>query len=192
MPPTYRDLVGRRCGNPFPATRRRGRFRHSSLRFSLPTLSGISISRFVSICDGKGVDIKWFGASEPTGSTSTPAHRHYIRQATNVENTLGMLSKLCNRRLPQSLPDADCRALAGIISASLKEVHDTLRGPCIPISANENRPGRNRLWTWRGRQAVARHFQRIRQWRIGTETRCQAIELIDGFHAEKLIAGILF
>lgn len=99
----------------------------SSLQFSLPTLSGISISRFVSICKRKGVDIKWFGAGEPAGFTSTPEHWRYIRHATNVESTLGMLSRLCDLRLPQSLTDADCRTLAGIISASFKEVHDALR-----------------------------------------------------------------
>jgi len=99
----------------------------SSLQFSLPALSATSISRFISICKGKGVDIKWFGASEPAGFTSTPAHWRYIRQSTTVDTTLAMLSKLCDLRLPQSLTDADCRTLAHILSESLTEVHDTSR-----------------------------------------------------------------
>lgn len=95
----------------------------SSLQFSLPTLSGPGISRFVAICRDNGVDIKWFGASEPAGFTSTPERWRHIRRATDVESTLRMLSRLCDFRLPLSLTEDDCRTLARIISAALKEVH---------------------------------------------------------------------
>ncbi len=87
----------------------------SSIQFSLLDCSRTQIATFIAACAERGVHIKWFGADEPVGFTSVWTHWRYFGQAQSLPNAQRVLGGLCDMRLPLTLTQADCRAIAGVI-----------------------------------------------------------------------------
>jgi dTDP-4-amino-4,6-dideoxygalactose transaminase len=87
----------------------------SSLQFSLVGLSRVQIERVLSACAERGLHIKWFGAAEAVGFTSVWTHWRYFGDAQTLPNAERVLAGLCDLRLPLTLSQADCRAIAGVV-----------------------------------------------------------------------------
>ncbi len=90
----------------------------SSLQFSLEG-SPADLAAFLRRCIDRGVTLKWFGAAQPIGFTSTYRHWRYAGDAEG-NNTLGrsdaVFRGLFDLRLPLHLTPDDCRLVAEIIA----------------------------------------------------------------------------
>ncbi len=89
----------------------------SSIQFSL-NLSEAQIERFLAECDLRGLYIKWFGKAKPVAFTSNYAHWHYLPKQAPMEESMKVLSQLCDLRTPLSLTAADCDLIGHIIVAA--------------------------------------------------------------------------
>ena len=91
----------------------------SSIQFSLLDCSRTQIAQVIGTCAERGVHIKWFGADEPAGFTSVWTHWRYFGQASSqlqsLPNAERVLGGLCDMRLPLTLTQADCQAIADVI-----------------------------------------------------------------------------
>ena len=94
----------------------------SSLQFSVVDLPAGTIERFIAACAQRGVHVKWFGAETPIGFTSVWSHWRYFGTPQHLPNAERVLGQLCDIRLPLSLSQADCEAIAGTIRAAITEV----------------------------------------------------------------------
>lgn len=94
----------------------------SSIQFSLTGLSRAQTAAVVDACKAGGVHIKWFGADEPVGFTSVWSHWRYFGQAQSLPRAERVLQGLCDMRLPLSLTQADCVAIAGVIRQAVAGV----------------------------------------------------------------------
>ena len=86
----------------------------SSIQFLLPGAGPAGIERFVAACGARGVELKWFGAGEPKGFTSTHAHWEFTPRQV-LPQTDAVLSELSDMRLPLTFSEADCALIARII-----------------------------------------------------------------------------
>ena len=87
----------------------------SSIQFSLLDCSSTQIAQVIAACAERGVHIKWFGADEPVGFTSVWTHWRYFGQPQTLPQAERVLAGLCDMRLPLTLTQADCQAVAGVI-----------------------------------------------------------------------------
>ena len=90
-----------------------------SIQFTLTGLSGEQIERVLKSCRDRGVDIKWFGQSEPVGFTSAPHHWRYLDGNQPLPRTHAMLNALCDMRIPLTLEPGECRLIASILSDAI-------------------------------------------------------------------------
>ena len=88
------------------------------MQFSLD-LPAAAIAAFVAACAARGVFIKWFGAGDPRGFTSVWQHWRYFDQPQRLPNAERVLGSLCDMRLPLTLTQPDCLAIADVIRASI-------------------------------------------------------------------------
>ena len=70
---------------------------------------------FVAACGARGVEIKWFGAAEPSGFTSRYDSWRYLGERQPLPRTLQVLATTCDMRVPLTFTEADCRDIASII-----------------------------------------------------------------------------
>ena len=91
----------------------------SSIQFSVVDLSREHIQRFVAASAERGVHIKWFGADEPAGFTSVWTHWRYFGESQSLPNAERVLGGLCDMRLPLTLSQADCVAIAAVLRETL-------------------------------------------------------------------------
>jgi dTDP-4-amino-4,6-dideoxygalactose transaminase len=91
----------------------------SSIQFSLTGLSRPQVVAVLAGCAQRGLHIKWFGAEEPVGFTSVWTHWRYFGQPQALPQAERVLSRLCDMRLPLSLSEADCQAIAKVLRDSL-------------------------------------------------------------------------
>ena len=94
----------------------------SSIQFSLTGLGRPQTAAVVDACKAGGVHIKWFGADEPVGFTSVWSHWRYLGAAQSLPRAESVLQGLCDMRLPLSLTQADCEAIAGVIRQAVVRV----------------------------------------------------------------------
>lgn len=87
----------------------------SSIQFRLPGIAGHAASGFVEDAKALGVDLKWFGADDPAGFTSTHHSWRYVA-AQSLPQTDHVLSSLFDMRLPLTFSIEDCRQIAAIIA----------------------------------------------------------------------------
>lgn len=92
----------------------------SSIQFSLTGLDRAGVQGFLARCAEQGVHIKWFGAEQPAGFTSVWQHWRYFGEPQSLPMAETVLGGLCDMRLPLSLTEADCRAIAGVIRTALE------------------------------------------------------------------------
>lgn len=100
----------------------------SSFQFALSGLSRLQTERFLAECGNRGVEIKWFGAGEPKGFTSTFRHWRYIHQAQELPATGEILDCLCDFRVPLTFSLTDCEVLATVIREVMEEVAEVPSG----------------------------------------------------------------
>ncbi len=93
----------------------------SSIQFLLPDWPPEKIADIVTRCAARGVELKWFGASEPVGFTSKYDSWRYANPA-RMPNTDQVLAGLLDMRLPLTFSLTDCAQIARIIRAEASAV----------------------------------------------------------------------
>ena len=93
----------------------------SSFQFLLPGLTSEAIQKFLISCAEKGVELKWFGATEPTGFTSRYSSWQYAPKQKLV-NTETILDGLIDMRLPLTFSITDCKIIAKIIKSEVRKL----------------------------------------------------------------------
>ncbi|MEJ2164319.1 MAG: aminotransferase class I/II-fold pyridoxal phosphate-dependent enzyme [Desulfobacterales bacterium] len=87
----------------------------SSIQFSLAGVTRDQIMVFLAECKHRGVEIKWFGGSEPNGFTSNFRHWQYIKELPELPVTRRVLDFMCDFRIPLTFSIEDCRIIAEVI-----------------------------------------------------------------------------
>lgn len=96
------------------------RFVGSSIQFLVDDLDPERIRSFVARCLGRGVELKWFGESEPVAYTSRHDSWRYIEEQP-LPVTDRTLARLCDMRIPLTFSLEDCALIGSIIAACLVE-----------------------------------------------------------------------
>lgn len=86
----------------------------SSIQFRLPDRTPEGCREFVRCAAARGVELKWFGASEPAGFTSSHLHWRYVERQS-LPRTDKVLSTLFDMRLPLTFSVAECHLIGRII-----------------------------------------------------------------------------
>ncbi len=93
----------------------------SSIQFLLPGWAPDDMADIVARCAARGVELKWFGASEPAGFTSKYDSWRYANPV-RMPITDRVLAGLLDMRLPLTFSIADCALIARIIRAEVSTV----------------------------------------------------------------------
>ncbi len=91
----------------------------SSLQFLVPDITSETAFEFLDRCLHQGVELKWFGAPEPQGYTSTHASWKYL-DAQELPQTDLVLHGLFDLRIPLTFTVDDCRLIGRIIREALQ------------------------------------------------------------------------
>ncbi len=102
----------------------------SSIQWLVPDWPSGAIHDFVAGCAVRGVEIKWFGAAEPKGFTSTYRHWRYAG-APDMPNTDRLLACLLDMRLPLTFSLEDCSVIARIIAEEASKIASS-RAELVP------------------------------------------------------------
>lgn len=94
----------------------------SSIQFLLPDWAPDAIENVVARCGERGVELKWFGAREPVGFTSTHDSWRYAERQS-LPQTDRVLAGLLDMRLPLTFSLQDCAQIAQIIRAEVSAVY---------------------------------------------------------------------
>ena len=94
------------------------RFVGSSIQFRLPGWAPEAIEDVTLRCRSRGVELKWFGAAEPTGYTATYPSWGYA-QFPPMPRTDRILAGLLDMRLPLTFSLDDCALIARIIRSEV-------------------------------------------------------------------------
>lgn len=92
----------------------------SSLQF-LVDRRAAEIALFVAACRRRGLHLKWFGAAEPAGYTSTYRHWRYLSGLEPVPRSDAVLARLCDMRIPSALAPEEGEAIVRVIERALDE-----------------------------------------------------------------------
>ena len=87
----------------------------SSIQFMARGLSVAQLPAFVAACGERGVELKWFGEREPKAFTSRYDSWRFIAPQ-HLPNTLSVLEKTLDMRVPLTFELDDCQLLAEIIA----------------------------------------------------------------------------
>ncbi len=87
----------------------------SSFQFRLPDMTQDRLQHFIQATAKRGVELKWFGAEQPTGFTSRHDSWRYA-PAQNLPETDRVLACLLDLRLPLTFSLADCAQIARILA----------------------------------------------------------------------------
>ncbi len=91
----------------------------SSIQFLLPNWTADQIKDLVARCAGRGVELKWFGATEPVGFTSRHDSWRYAR-AQSLPQTDAVLAGLLDMRIPLTFSLEDCVLVASILAEEIR------------------------------------------------------------------------
>ena len=87
----------------------------SSLQFTLTGVDLPAAEAFIKACAERGVEIKWFGAKEPVGFTSSWESWQYLKDVQPLPNTRKILDFMCDFRIPLTFSLDDCITIAAVI-----------------------------------------------------------------------------
>jgi len=87
----------------------------SSIQFTIESFSDQQHSAFLQQCLQRGVELKWFGAAEPTGYTSRYDSWKYLT-LQHLPATDQLLRRLYDCRLPLTFSVKDCENIGNIIA----------------------------------------------------------------------------
>jgi len=94
----------------------------SSLQFTLEDADYSLMKTFLETCAERGVEIKWFGAQEPVGFTSSWESWQYIEDIPELPQTRNTLDFMCDFRIPLTFSMADCAIIATVIGQVATEI----------------------------------------------------------------------
>jgi len=97
------------------------RYVGSSIQFRLPGISPALAGAFVAANRALGVELKWFGATEPVAFTSNHHSWRYV-DPQSLPETDRILSSLFDMRLPLTFSVEDCRHIGSIIAHCAAEL----------------------------------------------------------------------
>ncbi len=87
----------------------------SSIQFRMPGLADEEVGAFLAETAVVGVELKWFGATEPHGYTSSHRSWRFAGEQSAPE-TDRILSRLFDMRIPLTFSEDDCHQIAGLIA----------------------------------------------------------------------------
>lgn len=93
----------------------------SSIQFRMPGATADLCRAMLAACAARGVELKWFGAPEPTGFTSSHHSWRYF-EAQDLPRSDAILANLFDMRLPLTFSLDDCRLIADIIAECAEEL----------------------------------------------------------------------
>jgi len=85
----------------------------SSIQFRVENLC--DVDEFMSRCAARGVELKWFGNKNPHGFTSRYDSWRYLGDVPELPNTLKILNRTFDMRLPLTFDESDMQTITGII-----------------------------------------------------------------------------
>jgi len=85
----------------------------SSIQFRVDELQ--DVDNFIDRCAARGVELKWFGNKDPHGFTSRYDSWKYLGDAPELPNTLKILNRTFDMRLPLTFDESDMQTITGII-----------------------------------------------------------------------------
>ncbi len=94
----------------------------SSLQFRAEAANPSQVAEFIRGCAARGVELKWFGGSEPHGFTSRYDSWRYIKNKQHLPNTLKILATTFDLRIPLTFSTADMRLIGDIIIDELASI----------------------------------------------------------------------
>ena len=94
----------------------------SSLQFTLKDANFSLMKTFLKTCFERGVEIKWFGAHEPVGFTSSWESWQYIKDIPELPQTRSTLDFMCDFRIPLTFSMEDCAKIAKVIGQVATEI----------------------------------------------------------------------
>ena len=94
----------------------------SSLQFTLTGTEIPQVVTFLKTCAERGVEIKWFGAKEPVGFTSSWESWQYVNTSQSLPNTREVLNFMCDFRIPLTFTLEDCKTVAAVIRQVAAEI----------------------------------------------------------------------
>ena len=93
----------------------------SSIQFRLDKIGINQISQFVDECSSRGVELKWFGASEPKAFTSRYDSWSYIKNLPVLPITLSILDRTLDMRIPLTFSSEDCKIIIDVIQSEIEK-----------------------------------------------------------------------
>lgn len=97
-------------------------FSATSVQFSIVGFTPGEITEFLALAGARGLPVKWFGAQQQAGFTSTPRHWRYAGDQGALAGTHEVLSGLCDIRTPLALADEECDLIAAIVRDSIETI----------------------------------------------------------------------
>jgi hypothetical protein len=79
------------------------------------------IADFMKACLNRGVELKWFGDSEPKAFTSRYDSWSYIKNLPVLPNTLAVLAKTFDMRIPLTFTLEDCEIIADVLQSEINK-----------------------------------------------------------------------
>lgn len=92
----------------------------SSIQFRVPGFSADQCRALLAAATARGVELKWFGAAEPAGFTSSHHSWRYVA-AQALPRTDATLASLFDMRLPLTFSVQDCTLIAALICDAVAE-----------------------------------------------------------------------
>ncbi len=96
----------------------------SSIQFRIDSLNNEQIKSFINNCKARGVDLKWFGDEKPVAYTSRYDSWKYLDNIPRLANTLRILAKTFDMRIPLTFTVQDCNIISEIIIEELQKVQN--------------------------------------------------------------------
>lgn len=96
----------------------------SSIQFLLLDWTAPKVERVLKGCSERGVELKWFGATEPQGFTSRYDSWRYA-STQSLPQSDRILGAVMDMRLPLTFSIADCTLIARIIRDVVSQVHQS-------------------------------------------------------------------
>lgn len=91
------------------------RYVGSSIQLLSPQWTDEKCRDFVAACLARGVELKWFGDANPVGFTSRFDSWTYAPEQS-LDDTIGILKRIFDMRIPLSFSTEDCAQIAEIIA----------------------------------------------------------------------------
>ena len=113
--------IGAVPGVDIPTRDKRESFVGSSIQFRPTALKMDQMPDFIAACAAQGVELKWFGESQPKAFTSRYDSWHYISPMPHLPSTLEALNRTLDLRVPLTFDDEDCRLIGAVIAQVMAE-----------------------------------------------------------------------